>query len=31
MQSKPIIALDFSTSEEIKQFLAHFKEEQLFV
>ncbi|MGX7418733.1 orotidine-5'-phosphate decarboxylase [Carnobacterium gallinarum] len=31
MQSKPIIALDFSTSDEIKKFLAHFKEEQLFV
>ncbi|KRN54296.1 orotidine-5'-phosphate decarboxylase [Carnobacterium divergens] len=31
MQSKPIIALDFSTSDEIKTFLTHFKNEQLFV
>lgn len=31
MNTKPIIALDFSTSEEIKQFLSHFKDESLFV
>ena len=31
MQSKPIIALDFSTSDEIKTFLTYFKNEQLFV
>ena len=31
MQSKPIIALDFSTSDEIQTFLTYFKNEQLFV
>lgn len=31
MNTKPIIALDFSTSLEIKQFLSQFKEESLFV
>ena len=31
MTTKPIVALDFSTSEEIKLFLNKFKEESLFV
>lgn len=31
MNTKPIVALDFSTSEEIKHFLSQFKEESLFV
>jgi orotidine-5'-phosphate decarboxylase len=31
MNTKPIIALDFSTSAEIKQFLSQFKEETLFI
>ena len=31
MITKPIVALDFSTSEEIKLFLSKFKEESLFV
>ncbi|MGB3160205.1 orotidine-5'-phosphate decarboxylase [Carnobacterium sp.] len=31
MKNKPIIALDFSTSSEIKSFLHEFKEESLFV
>ncbi len=31
MTTKPIVALDFSTSEEIKLFLSKFKEESLFV
>ncbi|SEK38985.1 orotidine-5'-phosphate decarboxylase [Carnobacterium iners] len=31
MKTKPIVALDFSTSSEIKQFLNEFKDESLFV
>ena len=31
MNDKPIIALDFSTSEEIKNFLLLFKDEPLYV
>ncbi|MGY3778799.1 orotidine-5'-phosphate decarboxylase [Isobaculum melis] len=31
MEKNPIIALDFSTTVEIKEFLAHFHQEQLFV